>query len=256
MVESTSTAQPMRWELPPGLLKLLAFGMLAGLLPGIALGTGIGLSIGARVSSVPLSAPAPTAISAANGELQPDVPLATTLKDAPAYARLGQDDAPVKLVIFEDPRCGYCKQLANGAEKTLIDRYVNTGQLQLISRSFDILGPESKQMSIAAACAGRAGKYWAFRDQVFAESQAAAETVDAQIGAWAKAAGVADLDAFKRCQTSAETLAIVDADNASGAALGIRGTPTLFFNGRRIVGAVPLQMLEDAIREAQRAKGA
>ena len=256
MIETTSTNPAARWDLPPGVLKLLAVGMLAGLLPGIGLGAGVSMALTARMGSAPQAAPLPPAVAPTQGELQPDAPVALTIKDAPAYARMGSDDAPVKLVIFEDPRCGYCKQLANGAEKSLIDRYIKSGQVQLITRSFDILGPDSRKISIAAACAGKAGQYWAFREQYFAETQPAVDTVDGQISAWAKSAGIADMDAFRRCQQSGEMDAAVAADNASGNALGIRGTPTLFVNGRRIIGAVPLQLVEDAIRSAQRANGA
>lgn len=244
-----------RWDIPPGLARLVLVGLFIGLLPGLALGMGVGLTITAR--SVPIQQPIaqqalPTVSTTAQGEQQPDVAVAETIKGALPYARQGPVDAPIKLIIFEDPRCGFCKQMANGTEKTLIEKYVSTGKVALYSRAFDVLGAESKQISIAAACAGSAGKYWQFREQFFGEQQAAMQSTAAQIVAWAQGAGITDMEGFKRCLTSDDASAAVEADNGAGNALGIRGTPTMFINGRRLVGAVPIDFIENAITEAMR----
>jgi protein-disulfide isomerase len=71
-----------------------------------------------------------------------------------------------------------------------------------------------------------------------------------QIAGWAANAGITETDAFARCLTSDIARVAVEDNNAVGTALGIRGTPTLFVNGRRIVGAVPLAFIEGAIAEA------
>jgi len=54
-------------------------------------------------------------------------------------------------------------------------------------------------------------------------------------------AGQASLnqDAFKACLASPQATAEVDASVANGNLLEVRSTPTLFVNGRRIVGADP-----------------
>jgi protein-disulfide isomerase len=54
-------------------------------------------------------------------------------------------------------------------------------------------------------------------------------------------------DAFKACMASPEAGASVDASRANGILLEVNSTPTLFVNGRRIVGADP-HTLEQYIR--------
>jgi protein-disulfide isomerase len=44
----------------------------------------------------------------------------------------------------------------------------------------------------------------------------------------------------------------VDADIATGRALGVRGTPTFLINGVLVIGAVPIEQFRDAIDEALR----
>ena len=48
-----------------------------------------------------------------------------------------------------------------------------------------------------------------------------------------------DTDAFKTCMTSPEAAAAVDASRANGQELEVNSTPTVFVNGRRLVGADP-----------------
>ena len=49
-------------------------------------------------------------------------------------------------------------------------------------------------------------------------------------------------DVFKACMTGPEAVAAVDASIANGKLLEVGSTPTLFVNGRRIVGADPHQL--------------
>src|SRR5260370_34151514 len=46
-------------------------------------------------------------------------------------------------------------------------------------------------------------------------------------------------EVFKACMSAPETTQAVDASIANGNLLEVRSTPTVFVNGRRIVGAIP-----------------
>jgi protein-disulfide isomerase len=54
-------------------------------------------------------------------------------------------------------------------------------------------------------------------------------------------------DAFKACMTSPEAAAAVDASIANGKLMEVMSTPTLFVNGRRLIGVEP-QQLEQMIQ--------
>jgi protein-disulfide isomerase len=64
-------------------------------------------------------------------------------------------------------------------------------------------------------------------------------------------------DVFKACMTGPEAIAAVDASIANGKLLEVGSTPTLFVNGRRIVGADPHQLeqfLQYEIKQADAKK--
>jgi predicted DsbA family dithiol-disulfide isomerase len=55
---------------------------------------------------------------------------------------------------------------------------------------------------------------------------------------------------FAACVESHRHRDAVLADLAEGRAAGVRGTPTFFVNGRRLVGAQPLQVFQKAVQDA------
>jgi protein-disulfide isomerase len=250
-INAPESTTPTRWSLLPGLANLMLTGLLIGLLPGMALGAGIGLALSSRatppIATVQQAIPTPASLL---GERAADVSPELPLKGAQSFKRLGDANAPVTLVVFEDPRCGFCKQMATGTELQLIEKYVKTGKLALVTRAFDVLGADSTRISLAAACAGKAGKYWEFRSQYFGGEIGSTSDLDTQINTWAIAADIGDMSTFKNCLNSDEVRLMVEGDNAVGRELEIRGTPTLFVNGKRLIGAVPLEFIETAIAEA------
>lgn len=180
----------------------------------------------------------------------PDVDAAETVAGAPDYARLGEANAPVKVVIFADPQCPFCKQSALGSEAQLVAEFVASGKVSLIYRHFAFLGPDSAVIAAAMECAGRQGKFWPFHERVFAEQAAEnAGQADARVVGWATLAGL-DLGKFETCRMDPAARARVEADAAVGRKLGVAGTPTLFVNGRRLVGALPYDMVKSAVEFA------
>jgi protein-disulfide isomerase len=96
----------------------------------------------------------------------------------------------------------------------------------------------------AAACANAQGKFWEYHDKVFA----AASLDDASLK---KIAGEAGLDQakFDACLAGKEQSARVEKDMADGGAVGVRGTPAFFINGRMISGAQPFEKFKVIIDE-------
>jgi len=72
-------------------------------------------------------------------------------KDLQNGTKLGKDDAPVKLVSYEDFQCPFCLQYTANQEGELIEKYVKTGEVQLEFRNLTILGQESVRAAIAGA---------------------------------------------------------------------------------------------------------
>jgi protein-disulfide isomerase len=205
------------------------------------------------VADAPGGAFAGPAAAQPTAEVLPDVSVTETLAGARDGLRLGRADAPVQIVIFADPQCPYCRQLALGAERQLIDEYVTPGKAALTYRHYPFLGAESTRGAQAMECAGRQGAdaFWQFNRQVFDNQfpENSGQLTDAKLLEWAGATGL-DVAKLKDCLAGADVKAVVEADLALGQRLGVQGTPVVFVNGRRVVGAVPYDMLKAIVDAA------
>lgn len=103
----------------------------------------------------------------------------------------------------------------------------------------------------AARCAGAAGRYWPYRERLFEEQPRFGRD---DLVRYARELGL-DADRFAACLDGRHHAAAVDADAREARALGITGTPTFLIDGRRLVGAHPLETLREVIADALRRRG-
>jgi len=85
----------------------------------------------------------------------------------------------------------------------------------------------------AGVAAAQQGKFWAFHDQVFAHPGKLARP---DLEAYAQAAGL-DVAAFRAALDDRRHRDAVAAEAADALALGVDGTPTMFVNGKAVVGS-------------------
>lgn len=166
-------------------------------------------------------------------------PLAETrakidLKSTPS---VGSQTATVTLVEYADFECPVCRQLHEQLRRLL----PNYPQVKFYFKDFPIeqIHPWAKTAALAGRCAFNQNpkSFWKVYDS-FYDSQ----ELISPANAWDKAvdfAGQAGLDqaVFKSCLASPEAVAAVDASVANAKLLEVTSTPTIFVNGRRIVGA-------------------
>lgn len=67
---------------------------------------------------------------------------------------LGNPRAPITLVEFGDLQCPACAQFSEGTLPAIVRRYVRTGQLLLVFRALDFLGPDSLRAARMAIALG------------------------------------------------------------------------------------------------------
>jgi len=203
------------------------------------------------IASQPLlpSPPLPAATSVA---AEPSLSNETVLKGARMFNLRGQANASVALVLFSDLHCPFCKQMAQEVLPLLIQEFVNSGQVSLTYRHLPILGNDSIRLATALECAGqqRASAFWELHDHVYL-SPPEISFEDTALARWAETAGL-NAGTFRDCLVSPTTRKDVEDDLAVGRALNVAGTPTLFINGKRLVGAVPYAMLKESILSALR----
>ena len=110
--------------------------------------------------------------------------------------------------------------------------------------------PEAAKAAEAAHCAGDQNKYWEMHDRLFVSQQALAVP---QLKEHAAALAL-DTAKFTECLDSGKYTEAVNADLQYGNQLGVQSTPTVYVNGRAIVGAQPYEVFQAVIDE-ELAKG-
>ncbi len=155
----------------------------------------------------------------------------------------GPANAKVTVIEYADFQCPYCRQLHN----ELLDLQ---GQIPFrwIYREFPLaIHPQADQLAEASLCAAAQGKFWQFADAAFKEADQDSQSgfvnhLGQQLGLNAAA--------MRQCLASDHTRSAVQGDVTEGNELDIYGTPTLFINGKRYVGAVPESQLKTLLRAA------
>jgi protein-disulfide isomerase len=112
--------------------------------------------------------------------------------------------------------------------------------------------PEAFKASEAAHCAGEQGKYWEYHDRLFQNQRAL------QVDNLKKHAADLALDEakFNACLDSGKYAGRVRTGLQEGTALGVGSTPSIFINGRLVMGAQPFEAFKQIIdEELQRAGG-
>ncbi len=147
--------------------------------------------------------------------------------------RRGPADAPVTLVEFSDFQCPFCRRVQPTLE-SLFDEY--EGKISWVYKDLPLtsIHPDAVGAAEAARCAGDQGKFWEYRDALFAESR-----VTKQIHPKIVEALDLDTTAFEECLSTKKYNQAVQADGAEAKSLGISGTPAFIVNGILLSGAQP-----------------
>jgi protein-disulfide isomerase len=149
---------------------------------------------------------------------------------------LGPADARVVVVDYSDFQCPHCRQLDTDL-RALAARFP---QVRFVSKYFPLaqIHPWAMTAATAAWCASKQNPqaYWAYHHSLFDNQDSiTAENAWQQVQNLATQAGL-DAAAIRSCMATPEAKAAIDADVKEGVALNIANTPTVFINGRRIVG--------------------
>ncbi|SYZ72224.1 hypothetical protein TRIP_C20339 [Candidatus Zixiibacteriota bacterium] len=155
-------------------------------------------------------------------------------------AYIGNPDAPVHMVIFSDFDCPACAMLAEQIPQ-LVSRF---GDSLCISYRYFPLSSNTRSKTLAelAEVARGQGNFWPYHDSIFALQD---ELNQDKLAALIEVLGLPE-------QGVASQTKAVDQDIAFAKKLEVKSTPTVFINGRRIIGAYPLPIIEKIIEEELR----
>ena len=170
----------------------------------------------------------------------------------------GKVDAPVVMVIYSDFACPYCTQFAQKVEPEL-DKLVKQGTLRVEWRDLAQISETSPLAAQAGRAAAKQGKFWEFHDAVYAaaDPQGHPEYTEDSLVAFAKRAGVADIEKFRSDMNAAETVSAVTEAKNHAHSIGITGTPFMIVGETFVSGFQDADYMKAVINsQAAKAKAA
>ncbi len=186
--------------------------------------------------------------------------------------RMGNPDAPIKLIEFGALTCSHCAEFAKESFEPLRDNYVASGRVSYELRLF-MLNAYDVPAAMLATCGSTEAviplseQFWAWQPEMFAKLQAAGEAQlqaagslppAQRFGALAELGGMTDFfasrgiakDQAAACLAdTAKATALANETQAAAEKYNVSGTPTFFINGES-TGTADWHTLEPKLQAA------
>jgi protein-disulfide isomerase len=177
-----------------------------------------------------------------------------TLTAGPATLEMGNPKAPVKVVIYEDFLCPFCRELENST-RTFLQENAAKGKVYVEYQPINLLRSSTysaRAMNAWAAVLKHASPAAALKlhDLLYDHQpyeQSSGQVTDAQIAAWVKEAG-GDNAAVRTAMKTQDAEFFAIAQQAMSAA-NIQSTPTVFVNGKQL----PVTAVTDMVTQIEAA---
>jgi len=135
---------------------------------------------------------------------------------------------------------------------TLMDRY--PGKIRIVFKNFPLnsecnytITQTMHSFACEAArvglCVEKQGRFKETYEAIFENQQKLAPGVSLELAKQMDS----DMPLLLRCMVNEETSLKIAQDVSEGVQLGVEATPTLFFNGHKVKGAIPLSLWEKMI---------
>ncbi len=178
--------------------------------------------------------------------------LALTAPQAPVfsintdgYPSKGKKGSKVVLVEFADYQCPHCKA-ASDVLKKVFEKYKTKMQLVYIDFPINRSGI-SRKVAEGGVCADQQKKYWEYHYMAFDMQKQLSDDSPMEL---AKKLKLNEKD-FEKCLNSTKTKEKVAQGKKEGERIGVKGTPAIFINGRKIAN-YDEKVLSNAIENAMK----
>jgi protein-disulfide isomerase len=182
-------------------------------------------------------------------------------------ARGGPENAPVIIVGYDDLECPFCAKMNAEIFPALLDRYKD--QVRVVYRDFPLseIHPWAMHAAVDANCLGSVSTvgYWNYIDYVHAhaddiagteKTEAKADQTLDQLVLQEGAREKVDAAGLAACvQKQDDTKMKASVEQAEADPLRLNSAPTLFINGEKVDGVVPIETIYRIIDEALIAAG-
>lgn len=153
----------------------------------------------------------------------------------------GPVEAPVTLTLFTDFECSYCARLAPVLDQ-VHQQYPK--DVRIVFKNFPLrMHRFAVPAALAALAAEDQGQFWPFHDRLFQNyNQLNAQKVEE-----IRQELSLDAERFEAQRQDPALQGLVRRDLEEGNAAGVRGTPTVFINGKQMRGRMSLEGFREAI---------
>jgi protein-disulfide isomerase len=155
--------------------------------------------------------------------LKPDfTPAPVGYEDQPT---LGQPDAPLKIILFENFMCEHCKAFEEEVFPQLKRDYIDTGKVEVYYVNL-AWGSEQAELSAhAGECAYRQDEaaFWQFKSDVY-KAQGSWQTLDDLLSV---AGATMDTEPLRQCVEDQRYASEVQRDLGLADKVGVQGTPSI-----------------------------
>jgi NhaA family Na+:H+ antiporter len=168
----------------------------------------------------------------------------------------GSDNAPVTLEEFGDFECPPCGAFYPELKKLEAD--YGGDKLRVIFRQYPL--PQVHKHALVAATAAEAagfqGRFWEMYDKLYSDQATWSKAPDPSPFFLDYARGIGlDINRFVQDVNSTEAQTRVTLDYQRGKSLGVKGTPTIFINGRVLPPETTDKQLREMIDEGIKSGG-
>ena len=162
---------------------------------------------------------------------------------------VGNPNAPVTMAVWVDFQCRFCKMFETTALAEVHRTYVANGQVRILYKDFQFLGPASVEAAVYSRAVWEA--YPDRWHEWFAQMFEGAEESAPSTASMDRIASSLGLDVARitelRASKEGEYLAAIEADMVEGQSFGVAGAPGTIIGKQLIPGALPFADIKAAI---------
>ncbi len=164
---------------------------------------------------------------------------------------IGDPNAPVTIVAYEDFQCPHCQDFNTALEKTIREDLVKPGTARFEFKHRFVIGNDSLTAAMAAECAADQGRFWEYHDALLAALRRDPSAV--QISDFERLAANIGLDTttFDECIESQKHREAMLREDIEARDAGVDSTPTVFINGVRYQGSFDPAVFKAAVEQAK-----
>lgn len=151
---------------------------------------------------------------------------------------LGQKDAPIKVVVFEDFSCVHCKYFEEGTLPKMKADYIDNGDVEFYFVNFAFINEGSTKAALATECVLEQSldAFWEYKTILFRSQVEGRDwaTLDVLVNLAEEYVPDVDSAKLRTCISERQYADDIKTDLEIGRAAGVNGTPAVFVNGKSV----------------------